>query len=89
MKPSTFAVSCAVVALAIAYFPVRFALTFELMGNAVRGEAGWLGPMPRNGGSCVTDVGKVNVWQCSSTEVFARHEYGCALWLRAFGYTDI
>jgi hypothetical protein len=88
VKRSIFAFGCAVVVVGLVYFPVRFALTFELLGTAVRSETGWLGPTPRDAGACVTDVGKVNVWRCSNTEVFSRHKYGCALWLRAFGYTD-
>ena len=88
MKPSTFALCCAVVAIGLAYFPVRFAFTFELLGNAVRNETGWLGPTPRDAGGCVKDIGKVNWWECPNTEVFSRHEYGCSLWLRYFGYTD-
>ena len=88
VKPSAFALGCAVVVVTIGYFPVRFALTFEVFGNAVRNETGWLGPTPRDAGGCTMDVGKVNVWQCSDIAVFSRHQYGCELWLRTFGYTD-
>ena len=83
----------ALVALALAlgalYFPARFALAFEFFGNAVHSPtSGWLGPTPRNAGKCVVDAGKVNVWQCADTAVFAEHRIGCRLWLSAFGYRD-
>ena len=88
MRPVHFALGFAIAIVALAYFPVRFALTFELFGNPVRTETRWLGPTPRDAGACVWDVGKVNFWQCSSTEVFSDHQYGCTLWLRFFEYTD-
>src|SRR5258707_5751202 len=73
--------------LGLLYLPVRFALTFELFGSAVRlpGD-GWLGPTPRSAGQCVIDVGKVNLWQCSDKSVFITHYFGCRLWLRIFDY---
>lgn len=84
--PTLVAVALIVGAL---YLPARFALTFELFGNAVHSPtSGWLGPTPRNAGKCIADVGKVNNWQCSDTTVFAAHQMGCKLWLRVFGYTD-
>ena len=37
------------VAAALLFFPVRFALAFELLGNPVHSPtAGWLGPTPRD-----------------------------------------
>lgn len=72
---------------ALLYFPVRFAVTFEIFGNAVHSrDKGWLGPTPRGSGACVVDVGKVNSWTCPDTAVFDDHRYGCQLWLRSFGY---
>lgn len=80
-------VSVAALALVAAlYFPVRFAITFELFGLPVNSPTlGWLGPTPR-GRKCVADIGKVNTWQCADTSVFQTHRYGCLVWLRAFGY---
>jgi len=89
VKRANLVLGCAIAIGVLAYFPVRFALAFELFGNAVRTESRWLGPTPRDARDCVADVGKVNVWRCSSTEVFSEHEYGCTLWLRAFEYADI
>jgi hypothetical protein len=74
-------------AAVLLYFPAKFALTFEMFGNAVNSpSAGWLGPMPRNAGSCALDAGKVSSWQCADISVFTEHRYGCQLWLRVFGY---
>ena len=68
------------------YLPVRFAITFELFGLPVNSPThGWLGPTPR-GSSCVADIGKVNTWQCADISVFQKHQYGCRVWLKAFGY---
>ncbi len=89
MKRAHVVVGGAVAFVAAAHLPVRFALTFELLGNAVRTETRWLGPTPRGAGGCVTDIGNVNIWQCSSTEVFSAHAFGCSLWLRVFGYADL
>jgi hypothetical protein len=71
----------------VLYLPVRFALTFELLGPAVNSPGdGWLGPTPRSAGQCVVDAGKVNVWKCSDKSVFVAHHFGCRLWLRFFDY---
>ena len=79
--------SVALVLVAAAlYFPVRFAMAFELFGLAVNSPVhGWLGPTPR-GSKCVADIGKVNTWQCPDTAVFQQHRYGCLVWLKVFGY---
>jgi hypothetical protein len=84
-------VGIAVVVIAGAlYFPVRFALTFELLGPAVHSSAkGWLGPTPRDAGACVVDAGKVNIWVCPDASVFAQHRYGCQTWLHLFRYGDV
>ena len=74
-------------AAALLFFPVRFALAFELFGNPVHSPtAGWLGPTPRSSGECVVDAGKVNSWQCQDTSVFSDHRTGCRIWLGLFGY---
>jgi len=87
MRKKLFTPVFLLVAIALLYFPVQFALTFEIFGDAVNSSsAGWLGPTPRNAGICAVDVGKVNSWQCSDTSVFVEHHYGCQLWLRVFGY---
>jgi hypothetical protein len=73
--------------VAVLYLPVRFAVTFELLGPAVHMPGGgWLGPTPRDAGRCVQDVGKVNSWKCSDTSVFSTHQFGCRFWLRLFSY---
>jgi hypothetical protein len=72
------------------YYPVSFAVTFELLGPAVDSPTeGWLGPTPRGAGACVVDVGKVNSWVCADTSVFTRHRYGCQKWLEFFGLSDV
>ena len=69
------------------YYPMRFVVTFELIGPAVNSPTeGWLGPTPRDAGACV--VGKVNSWVCTDTSVFTRHRYGCKKWLKFFGYSN-
>ena len=77
-----------VAAFAVLFFPVKFAMAFEIFGNPVIShEQNWLGPSPRNASSCMVDVGKVNTWVCEDTSVFAEHRYGCLLWLKVFGYS--
>ncbi|HET6431105.1 hypothetical protein [Dyella sp.] len=77
-----------IVLVALLYFPARFALTFELFGYPVNSpSAGWLGPTPRKAGQGIEDIGKVNSWRCADTAVFAKHQFGCHLWLRVFGYS--
>ena len=89
MKARTPALAAIALLLGMLYFPVRFALAFELFGNAVHSPtSGWLGPTPRNADKCVIDAGKVNSWQCSDMSIFAEHSMGCRLWLSAFGYRD-
>jgi len=76
--------------IALLYLPARFALTFQLFGYPVNSPtAGWLGPTPRNAGQCALDIGKVNSWRCTDTSVFAKHHFGCQLWLRIFGYSGV
>ena len=76
------------IAAALLFYPVRFALAFEIFGNAVHSPiVGWLGPTPRNAGNCVVDAGKVNSWECQDTTLFQQHAAGCRLWLDAFGYS--
>jgi hypothetical protein len=88
MRTALIALTTLALAVGLLYFPVRFALTFELFGYAVVSpSAGWLGPTPRDAGKCVVDAGKVNVWQCQDTSVFAKHRVGCKLWLDFFGYS--
>ena len=89
MKVRIIVIASLALALGLLYFPARFALTFELFGNAVHSPtSGWLGPTPRNAGKCVIDAGKVNSWECPDTTVFAEHRMGCSMWLRTFGYND-
>lgn len=67
----------------------RFVATFEIFGLPVYSkQAGWLGPTPRDAGDCVEDAGKVNVWRCEDTSVFASHRFGTRLWLRTFGFDN-
>jgi len=88
MRTTLSAITILALATGLLYFPVRFALTFELFGYAVNSPgAGWLGHAPRDSGKCVVDAGKVNVWQCQDTSVFAKHRFGCKLWLDFFGYS--
>jgi hypothetical protein len=77
-----------VIIFGLLFLPVRFALTFELLGPAVHSaNDGWLGPTPRSAGSCVVDAGKVDVWKCPDKSVFVAHQFGCRLWLRFFDYS--
>jgi len=70
------------------YYPVRFAVTFELFGPAVNSPTeGWLGPTPRDAGACVVDAGKVNLWVCPDTSVFTQHR-GCQKRLKFFGFSN-
>jgi hypothetical protein len=75
-------------ALALLWYPVQFALAFDPYSDAVRTDAGWLGPTPRDPGDCVLDMGKVNVWTCEDTTIFREHRLGCDLWLGFFDYRD-
>jgi len=89
MKAPMIVLAVLALMLGMLYYPVRFALAFELVGNAVHSpKLGWLGPTPRGAGKCAMDVGKVNSWECTDTTVFAEHRMGCRLWLRTFGYVD-
>jgi hypothetical protein len=88
MSKRTFSLAALALAFGLLYFPARFALTFQLFGNAVHSPSnGWLGPTPRDAGKCVVDAGKVNIWQCTDATVFAEHRVGCRLWLHVFGYS--
>jgi hypothetical protein len=74
--------------VALLSYPARFALAFEIFGKPVHSpSAGWLGPTPRNAGTCIIDAGKVNSWNCQDTSVFSRYALGCKLWLKVFGYS--
>jgi hypothetical protein len=67
------------------YFTFAFVLKFEVLGPPVRNNAyGWLGPTPR-GSRCVSDIGKVNYWECEDISVFREHRTGCRVWLWANG----
>ena len=69
----------------LGYLSFGFVLSFQLLGPPVRNnEYGWLGPTPRSS-SCAEDIGKVNYWTCGDVSVFAKHRFGCALWLRLNG----
>ena len=82
--------TCLVIGLLLCaglYLPAQFAYRFEIFGLAVNHpKLGWLGPTPR-GSSCVSDIGKVNTWTCSSTDIYRKHHLGSRLWLRVFGYS--
>ena len=88
MRKSLLLIASFLVAGALLFFPVRFAIAFELLGYAVNSPSeGWLGPTPRNASACVIDAGKVNSWTCRDTSVFAEHRLGCDIWLKVFGYS--
>lgn len=89
MRARLLLIAAFAVAGVLLFYPIRFAIAFELLGNPVRSSAdGWLGPTPRDAGACVVDIGKINAWECEDTSLFVRHRYGCELWLRIFGYSD-
>jgi hypothetical protein len=71
-----------VVAISISisgYFSSAFVLRFQVFGPPVwKNEYKWLGPTPRSS-SCVSDIGKVNYWECDDVSVFREHRIGCVL----------
>ncbi|WP_111266035.1 hypothetical protein [Marilutibacter maris] len=89
MKAKFLPVAAFALAVTLFFYPIRFAIAFELLGSPVRSsEDGWLGPTPRDAGACVVDIGKINAWECEDTSLFFRHQHGCELWLWFFGYSD-